>query len=80
MIKKDSVIKRNYLDCAYRLLFKFVKPTREDIYEHTCRQGHCPDYSCTHDGGWSDGRSCNHVLSVLKLIKQMLSDARQYTK
>ena len=77
---KQTNIKRNYLDCAYRLLFKYSKPNREDVYEHLCRQGSCPVDSCDHDGGWADGRSCNHVLSVLKLIKQMLSDARQYTK
>jgi hypothetical protein len=76
MGKQGVNVKRNYLNCVYKLLFRFAKPTREDVYHHLCRSGNCPDNACTNDGGWADGRSCPHVLNVLKLIKQMLQDAK----
>jgi hypothetical protein len=65
-------IRRNYFGEALKILFKFSKPSVNDVYYHLCRGDHCPTKHCSYMHGWEKGRSCHHVLNTKELIDKIL--------
>lgn len=72
MAKKESSIKRNCFDNALKLLFKFESPTDNQIYRHLCAQGNCPTGQCTYLFGFKEGKNCDHVNTVKRIISKLL--------
>ena len=73
MAKRESSIKRNCFDAALKLLFKYDKPTDEQIYHHMCLRNNCPEKQCGYLFGFKEGRSCGHVSTVKEIIKNLIS-------
>lgn len=69
--KQEATIKRNYFNSALQLLFKFDSPTDDQIYHHLCTQNHCPTKQCTYMFGFKQGRLCDHVFTVKRIVKNL---------
>lgn len=71
--KRGDSVRRNYKDSALRLLFKFERPTKSDVYHYLCRQDHCPnvDNKCNYLFGPLEGDACPHVITVKSLADNL---------
>jgi hypothetical protein len=76
MAKKKDIeaeIKRGCWDSALKLMFKYGEPTPEQTYHFLCTQDHCPTEHCTYMFGFKEGRMCDHVFRVKRIISNILS-------
>lgn len=69
----DQAIKRNCFNAALKLMFKYDKPTDEQIYRHMCLRNNCPEEHCTYLFGFKEGLGCGHVATVKNIIKNLIS-------
>lgn len=82
--KQLDTTRRNYKDRALKLLFKFDRPTRDNIWHELCRHpDNCPTPSglCDFPGGPTKGMSCRHVIIVKSLtdnINSILNDTFEF--
>jgi hypothetical protein len=70
---RKSDTRLNYKDSALRLLFKFERPTKDDVYHYLCRQDHCPnpDGKCNFLLGSGGGQECQHVITVKAIVDNL---------
>ena len=72
MNKQERTVARRRFDYALQLLFKYDRPTDEQVYHHLCTQNHCPSEQCTYLFGFKGGRDCDHVIATKRIIKTLL--------
>ena len=68
-------IRLSYKDAALKLLFKFDRPSKNDVYHHLCRQDHCPnvDNRCDFLFGSLGGINCQHVINVKSMVDKLVT-------
>jgi hypothetical protein len=73
--KSKDTLRRNYKDRALKLLFKFERPTSDDVWHDLCRHDNCPtiDGKCDYAPGPLKGRSCMHVITVKSIVENVRS-------
>jgi hypothetical protein len=75
MAKKEiteQTIKRNNFNNALKLMYKYDKPTEDQIYRHMCLSNNCPTEHCSYLFGFKEGKSCGHVLTVKRIINNLI--------
>lgn len=71
--KDRDQVRLNYKDAALKLLFKYPRPSKDDVYRHLCRLDHCPnpDGQCNYMFGPLQGLNCRHVTNVKSIVDNL---------
>ena len=73
-----SELHQNYKQQALKIMIKYDEPTIDDVWHQVCMRGNCPVNKCDFLLGFKEGKQCNHVLKVKRLVDNLVDLIDRY--
>jgi hypothetical protein len=79
MIKlSNEDLHANYKQQALKIMIKYEEPSLDQVYHQVCLRDNCPVGRCDFLLGFKEGKQCNHVLKVKRLVDNLVDIVNRY--